>query len=96
MEERGTSVQLGPLLRPFVDAADDMAAQPQLATLLAQVTPLVQRINQRSRSPEDDFQESLQQLIRALWQCRADVTRHAIGDFEHYAALPIAIHSFKL
>lgn len=91
MEERGTSVQLDPLLRPFVDAADDMAAQTQLAAVLAQITPLVQRINQRSRSPEDDVQESLQQLIRALWQCRADVTRHAIGDFERYAAV-VAAH----
>lgn len=91
MEERGTSVQLDPLLRPFVDAADDMAAQAQLANLLTHITPLVQRIHQRSRFSEDDVQESLQQLIRVLWQCRADVTHHAIGDFERYAAV-VASH----
>ena len=94
MAERDSSVQdswLDPLLRPFVEAADEAAARAQLDDLLARVTPLLERIHLRSRAREDDCQESLQQLVSALWQCRADAARHAIGNFEHYAAV-VAAH----
>lgn len=97
MEERTASVQLDPLLRPFLDAPDEAMAREHLEELLALVTPSIKKIVARKKivahtnSPEDDFQESSQQIIKALWQCRDNPGEHVIGDYQRYVMV-VASH----
>ncbi len=91
MEERAASVQLDPLLRPFVEAQDEDLAAARLAELLTFVTPAIKKIVGRSQAPEDDLQEAMQQLIGVLWACRCQPQQQAIGDFQRYAAV-VAAH----
>src|SRR5436190_12257425 len=101
MEERTASVQLDPLLLPFVEATDEAAAHAHLEELLALVAPSIKKITGKKvtggktsnpfASSEDDSQESFQQIIKALWQCRSDPRRHAIGDFQRYVTV-VAAH----
>jgi len=87
-------VQLDSLLLPFVEATDEAAARECLEELLALVTPSIKKIVSASDSPEDDYQESSQQIIKALWQCRADPQQRAIGDFQRYVTV-VAAHVTK-
>jgi hypothetical protein len=91
MKERSASVQLDPLLRPFVEATDESEAQAILEDLLALVAPSIRKIVRSADSPDDDFQESSQQIIKALWQCKGDPNQHAIGDFRRYVTV-VAAH----
>ncbi|MEP7337584.1 MAG: hypothetical protein ABI977_07545 [Acidobacteriota bacterium] len=101
MEERTASVQLDPLLLPFIEATDEAAARAHLEELLALVAPSIKKISGKKvtggktsnpfASSEDDSQESYQQIIKALWQCRSDPQRHAIGDFQRYVTV-VAAH----
>lgn len=96
MEEQIAPIQLDPLLLPFVEAPDESAAGVCLEELLASVSPTIRKIVGRkivsgAQSSEDDCQESLQQIIKALWQCRANPQQHAIGDFRRYVMV-VASH----
>lgn len=91
MEERTASVQLDPLLRPFLDAPDEAMAREHLEELLTLVTPSIKKIVARTNSPEDDFQESSQQIIKALWRCRDNPREHVIGDYQRYVMV-VASH----
>jgi hypothetical protein len=82
---------LDPLLLMFVTARTEVGARDELARLLSQVMPAIQKITARSPYPEDDAQEALQQLIQALWQCKANPSQAAIGNLKHYAAV-VAAH----
>ncbi len=84
MEERTASVELDPLLLPFVEAIDEAAAGACLEDLLAHASPTIKKIVSRN---EDDYQESLQQIIKALWQCRDNPRQYAIGDLQRYVAV---------
>lgn len=91
MEAKTASTQLDPLLLPFVGSADESVARTHLEELLMLVTPSIKKIVSRADSPEDDFQESLQQIIKALWQCKADPDNYVIGNFQHYVTV-VASH----
>ena len=91
MEAKTASVQLDPLLLSFVGTTDEAEARAHLEEVLLLVTPSIKKIVSRADSPEDDFQESSQQIIQSLWQCKADPDAHAIGNFQHYVAV-VASH----
>lgn len=91
MEAAAATTQLDPLLMPFVRAVDEAAVRAHLEELLLLVTPSIKKIVSRADSPEDDFQESSQQIIKALWQCKNDPDAHAIGNFQHYVTV-VASH----
>lgn len=94
MAESTATVKLDPTLLPFVTAVDEPAARAQLEELLLLVAPVIKTIVRRSDSAEDDFQESSQQIIKALWQCKSDPERQPIGDFQRYVRV-VASHVVK-
>jgi DNA-directed RNA polymerase specialized sigma24 family protein len=81
--------QTDPLLIPFLEATDESQARDHLDQLVARVTPLVEKITNRSRH-EDDFQEAMQQVIKSLWDCKADPAGRSLRNYEHYVSVVTA------
>lgn len=91
MQEQTAFAQLDPLLRPFVSTANESAAQDEMEALLDLIAPAVKRITARGRSPEDEYQESLRQILVALRQCRQASQQHSIADLQRYVMV-VASH----
>ncbi|MBK9317061.1 MAG: hypothetical protein IPM55_22850 [Acidobacteria bacterium] len=85
---------MDPKLATFISASDGTAAQAELEVILAQVRPLISRITAGSQAPDDDLQDTLQHLIRILWECRASPEHREIRDFARYSSV-IASHIRK-
>jgi hypothetical protein len=81
--------QTDPLLIPFLEATDESQARDHLDQLVARVTPLVEKITNRSRH-EDDFQEAMPQVIKSLWDCKADPAGRSLRNYEHYVSVVAA------
>ncbi len=78
-----------PLLIPFLEATDESQARDQLDQLVTRVTPLVEKITDRS-SHEDDFQQAMKQVIKLLWDCKDDPAGKALRNYEHYVSVVAA------
>lgn len=89
MDKQEAGQVVDPELIPFLEATDESLAGDYLNQLVARVTPLVEKITNRS-SHEDDFQEAIKQVIKALRDCKADPAGKAIGNYKHYVSVVAA------
>jgi RNA polymerase sigma factor (sigma-70 family) len=89
MNKRDSNRENDLLLLPFLQATDEAEAQSHLNQLVARVAPLVEKITNRN-SHEDDFQEAIGQVIKALRDCKDDPVGKAIHNFEHYVSVVAA------
>lgn len=85
---------MDPILAKFISASDGTAAREELEVILDQVTPLISRITAGSGAPDDDLQDTLQLLIRILWDCRASPEHREIRDLARYSSV-VASHIRK-
>ncbi|HMG33059.1 MAG TPA: hypothetical protein VKM94_03900 [Blastocatellia bacterium] len=83
-----------PLLVPFLDAADELAAQRLLQELIELAAPTIKKITAWARDPEDAFQKTAQQLVEQLWDLKSDPQRRAIGRYLRYVKV-VASHVAK-
>lgn len=86
MDRQEVEQRMDPLLVQFIEAKDEAEAREHLDQLIACAIPLVEKITNRN-AHEDDFQEAMQQVIKALWDCKADPAGRGIRDYEHYVSV---------
>jgi len=75
------------LLGPYLTAVDETEAQRYLDQLIAHVTPIIEKFTNRSRHPQDSFQETVRLLVKSLRNFRSDPIGRAINNYQHYVAL---------